>query len=299
MFTITTHTVSEPQEKVRLYDYCNRMFNDYIPSHKGIKKALKRGEFYVDNKIGKSGDWVKEGQTIELRDLELTPPKPYPMELKVIFEDDFLAIIHKPAGISVSGNQYRTIQNAIIHQVNPSSQQDALKWPRPVHRLDNPTSGLLVIAKTANAIIRLSHQFKERKVSKTYTAIVMGIPLEQGKINTPINGQQAHTTYKRLEHINSLRSTSLALLQLHPHTGRTHQLRIHCAESGFPILGDVQYGPKGGTLLHKGLFLCATELSLRHPMTNELISFHIDPPDKFCIQMKREARRWKKFNDGV
>lgn len=297
MFVLATHTVPFVQEDIRLYDYCTRIFSDYIPSRKGIKKALKRGEIYIDNEIGKSGDWVKEGQVIELRDLELTPPKSYPMELTIVFEDDELAIIYKPPGISVNGNQYRTIQNAIIDKLQPSNQKDALKWPRPVHRLDNPTSGLLVIAKTANAIIHLSKQFKERKVSKTYTAIVMGIPPPSGEINTPINDREAHTSYMLLKNIKSLRSESLSLLQLHPHTGRTHQLRIHCAESGFPILGDVQYGPKGNTLLHKGLFLCATALTLHHPNNDKLISFQIDPPDKFRIQMEREEKRWRKFNE--
>lgn len=296
MFTIATHNVPKQSTKTRLSDYALVIFNKYIPSRKGIKKALKRGEIYVNGKRGSSGDWVLEGQQIELKDLEQTPPEPYHIDFEIVFEDPHLAIINKPAGISVSGNQYNTIQNALMGKIKKSDQVDALKWARPVHRLDNQTSGLLVIAKTASAHIHLSKQFEEKTIQKKYQAIVMGEPESTGEITLSVDNKEAKTTYKTLKTIPSLQSGKLSWVELSPHTGRTHQLRIHCSQSQFPILGDKLYGPKGNTLLHKGLFLAAIELLLHHPQTNERMAFKIETPSKFNNTWEREQKRWVKFN---
>jgi len=296
MFTITTHTVQKIKEPIRLSDYCVSIFDKYIPSRKGIKKAFKRGAFYLNGELAKSGDWAKEGQQIELKDLELTPPKPYEMDLEIIFEDEHFAIINKPAGISVSGNQYNTIQNVVIDSIKISIKKDALKWTRPVHRLDNQTSGLLVIAKTASAIINLSKQFENKKVKKKYRAIVMGEPPINGEINLPIDDKESTSLFKRIETIDSLQSGKLSLIELEPLTGRTHQLRIHCNESGFQILGDKLHCNKENILLHKGLFLAAIELKLTHPETNKEMIFSTNQPSKFDSLIEREKRRWVKFN---
>lgn len=296
MFTITSHTTLKIESEIRLSDYCLEIFSKYIPSRKGIKKALKREAIYVNGIVGKSGDWVKENQVIELKDLEITPPLPYDLEFDIVFEDEHFAIINKPAGISVSGNQFNTIQNAIIDKINTSSEPDALKWSRPVHRLDNQTSGLLAIAKTASSIINLSKQFEDRKIIKKYTAIVMGEPSLKGEINIPIENKSSSSSYKTIKTINSLQSKKLSLVELKPYTGRTHQLRIHCAESGFSILGDKLYGPANNILLHKGLFLAATELELTHPKTNKKINFKIQSPSKFNTLLNKEEKRWEKFN---
>jgi len=155
---------------------------------------------------------------------------------------------------------------------------------------------LLLIAKTASSIINLSKQFEERRIQKKYIAIVMGKPSQSGEINLPIESQVANTTFRTLKTIDSLQSKNLSLTELHPNTGRTHQLRIHCAESGFPILGDKIYGEKGNMLLHKGLFLAAIKLKLTHPKSGKIISFKIEKPSKFDSLLKREERRWNKFN---
>lgn len=170
-----------------------------------------------------------------------------------------------------------------------------MNWARPVHRLDNQTSGLLVIAKTASSIINISKQFEKRKVEKKYLAIVMGATPKAGEIDFLIDNQASKSTFKTLKTINSLQSTKLSLVELKPLTGRTHQLRIHCADSGFPILGDKIYGPEGNTLLHKGLFLSAVELNLSHPKTSETMQFKINAPSKYNSLLEREERRWKKF----
>lgn len=295
MFLIKKHIVESLTKTIRLSDYCGNIFQKYIPSRKGIKKVLKKGGIFIDGKVGHSGDWVKEGQSIELMDLELNPPKAYEMDLEIIYEDEHFAIIQKSAGISVSGNQFNTIQNVIVDKIKLSTELDALKWARPVHRLDNQTSGLLVVAKTASAIINLSKQFEERSIKKKYTAMVMGESPESGEIIFPIENQEAKSAFKTLKTIDSLQSKKLSLVELSPHTGRTHQLRIHCSESGFPIVGDKLYGPKGNTLLHKGLFLAATELTLKHPVIGEEMNFKLAIPSKFEALLEREERRWRKF----
>jgi len=297
MITLLQHTVpSDFLDKIRLYDYIGQYFKSHIPSRKGLKKAISRGEILINEERASSGDWIKAYQVITLLDLELNPPKSFPMGLEIVFEDDYLAIINKPAGISVSGNQYRTIQNAVIDQINISTQTDALKWVRPVHRLDNPTSGLLIIAKTASALIALGNMFKEKSIEKTYEAVVIGAIRENGVINTEIDEKSAVTHYEHIQHVKSLKNQTLTHVRLSPKTGRTHQLRIHLSSIGHAIMGDQQYGIEGQVYTEKGLFLAAVRLSFIHPITNEPVDIKIPTPHKFTSLLEREKRRWEKYN---
>jgi 23S rRNA pseudouridine1911/1915/1917 synthase len=280
-------------DSVRLYDYAPSIFTQ-IPSRKGIKKAIKRGEILVNRSLSFDGYWIQPNDKIDLVDLEQTPPKPYSLKLDVVFEDGDLAIINKPAGISTSGNQYRTIQNVVVENLQPTTKSDALKWPKPVHRLDNQTSGLLIIAKTATAILKLGQQFEEKKIQKAYHAIVMGTPKPTGVINLPIESKEAITEFKVLQTVNSIKNGTLSLLELSPKTGRTHQLRIHLSELGNPILGDKIYGKENMILKNKGLFLCATKLDLTHPATEEKLSISIPTPSKFETLFEREQTMWEK-----
>ena len=297
LITLLQHIVpSDFSDEVRLYDYIGKYFKSHIPSRKGLKKAISRGGVLINGKRASSGDWIKANQVITLLDLELNSPKPFPMELEIIFEDDYLALINKPAGINVSGNQYRTIQNALVEQIKLSNQSDALKWARPVHRLDNPTSGLLLIAKTANTLMALGNMFKEKSVKKTYEAIVVGSVNQKGVINTEIEGKSAVTHFEQIHQVNSLKNETLTHLRLSPKTGRTHQLRIHLSGIGHAIMGDQQYGIKGQVYTEKGLFLAAVELSFIHPITKKSIDIKIQTPHKFTSLLDREERRWKKYN---
>lgn len=295
MLILQQHIVPEGIPGIRLLDYALKVFTT-IPSRSNMKKVIKQGALLVDGKPGQKSDWVVEKQQITLMDLENKPPKPLDIKLDIIVEDEHLAIINKPAGIEVSGNKYYTIQNALASNVKPSSEPDALKWPRPVHRLDMPTSGLLLIAKTASAIMRLGQQFESRKVQKKYHAVVAGNIPDRGEINSTINGQKALTSFKCIDRCHSLKTQWLSLIELFPHTGRTHQLRIHMADYGFPIVGDKKYG-KGPLLLGKGLFLAAIELSLLHPHNNNPMNISIRHPKKFDSLLEREERRWKEYNN--
>ncbi len=294
MLVIEQHTVPEGVSKTRLLDYALGVFTT-VPSRSSMKKVIKRSALLVDGKPGISGSWVEENQEITLIDLELKSPKPLDIKLEIIFEDEHLAVINKPAGIEVSGNKYYTIQNALVANIKLSSEPDALKWARPVHRLDMPTSGLLLVAKTASAIMKLGQQLEKHEIHKKYHAIVAGKLDKSGEIATPIENQEALSHYSCISHCHSLKMQWLSLVELSPLTGRTHQLRIHMADFEFPIVGDRQYG-NGPLLKGKGLFLAAVELSFLHPITDEPISIKINHPKKFDALMEREELRWEKYN---
>ncbi len=298
MRVLEFHIVPAGVEGIRLQDYAPKIFNS-ISSYQGMKKAIKRKKVYVDGEPAPTGLWVKEGQRIELYDLELSPAKVFEMDLEVIYEDEHIAVINKPSGVSVSGNLFRTIQNMLPHNLKDSSYQDALPVFRPVHRLDNPTSGLLLIAKTSQAIGALGAQFENRIIKKRYAAVVIGDLPEKGRIDKEVDGKEAISTYQVIKRVPSIRNKYLCLVHLFPETGRTHQLRIHMAELGTPILGDKLYGTEGEILQKKGLFLCAAGLYFEHPFTNEKMDLFIDPPYKFGRFMEMEEKRYIKYDPTI
>ncbi len=294
MLILKEHTVTSEVTRIRLLDYALQIFTS-IPSRSAMKKVIKSGALLVDGEPGHASSWVLGGQQITLLDLENKPPKSLDLYLEIIFEDEHMAVINKPAGIEVSGNKYYTIQNALVANITPSSEPDALSWPRPVHRLDMPTSGLLIIAKTATSIMKLGQQLESRKVHKKYRAVVGGKLPDKGKINSDIVGQEALTSFNCINRCHSLKMQWLSLVELCPYTGRTHQLRIHMADYGFPIVGDKIYGT-GPLLKGKGLFLASVELQFTHPHNNLPITISINQPKKFNALFEREERRWEQFN---
>lgn len=292
---IDTHIVPLDIEKKRLSDYAVTIFST-IPSRKGIKKAITRGEVIVNGVVSETGYWVKPNDKIELLESSINPPKSYNLRLDVVFEDDYMAVINKPAGISVNGNQYRTIQNALIDNIKLSTQEDALRWGKPVHRLDNPTSGLLILAKTSKALMELGQQFENKEIQKTYVAIVKGKLPESGSIDFDIDGLSSQTDYELIKVVPSLKNEFVSFVKLFPKTGRTHQIRKHLAELCFPIVGDKLYNKDDSLLKGKGLFLCAIGLDLKHPITKVNLKVKIELPHKFISLLERENRRWEKFN---
>ena len=289
------HIVNENTELIRFVDYVIGVFPQLMTKN-AVKKAIKRNELLLNNDIATTGHWMKLNDVIKLVDNENRVLKPFPLAIEIIFEDDYLIVVNKPSGLVVSGNQFRTLENAMVGKIIQSTQKDALKWAKPVHRLDAATSGLLIMSKTATAHRILAKQFENRKIDKTYHAIVMGVfDHAEGEILSPIKNQKSETHYSILKKVLSLRSESVSLVKLKPKTGRTHQLRIHCSETGNPIVGDVLYGEEGNILLHKGLFLAATNLIFNHPIFDELLQINMDIPHKFISLLEREERRWEKF----
>ena len=261
-----------------------------------MKKAIIKGELRLNNELCEGGRWLKENDIITIIDLNLTPPKEYQIRIPIIFEDQHIALINKPSGLSVSGNQFKTVQNALAYNLKESTEKDKLNWPLPVHRLDNPTSGLLIIAKTKTARVLLGQDFENKLINKRYRAIVIGNTKQEGTIEIPIEGKPSKSNYLKIGTVPSLKNDQLTLLELTPQTGRTHQLRIHCSSIGHPILGDKLYGSEGNILKHKGLFLVAVYLQFKHPITNTLLEFSIPTPSNFLKRLENEERRFIKYH---
>ena len=282
-------------ERMRIFDYVCVHLSGVFPSKNGVKKAFKNELILLNGKIALSGEWLAEGDKVEVKAQDLGAFKIFPLKLEVLFEDAFMAVIHKPAGFPVSGNYYKTIQNALPYNLSFSKEQDALILPRPVHRLDKLTSGLLLVAKTRSAQINLGQQFENQQISKTYVALVKGKLEGEGVLDSSIDQQKAKTFYKSVRVEQSLSYADVSMVELHPKTGRTHQLRIHMAELGHPIVGDTIYDSER-VLKGKGLFLIAFKVSFFHPITRLNQTFEISLPSKFDAFLKREKRRWNKFH---
>lgn len=279
MNILDTYIVSSTQHQQRLYDIAFQAFQKIIPSKKGIKKAIKRGCLLVDGEPGGTGWKINSGQRIDLLADYSKIPKIYELDIPVLYEDEYVAVVNKPAGLIVSGNEYRTLYNALGYNIKKSSLPDALPYPTPCHRLDKATSGCLIIAKTKTAQIEIGHQLTKRAIKKEYVAIVHGEINKTGSINLDINSQAAITTYSLIEKIKTKSGESWSLLSMYPQTGRTHQLRIHFSSIGHPILGDKLYGTEGNILLHKGLFLCSKSITFK--IADETKTIRLELPKKY------------------
>jgi RluA family pseudouridine synthase len=295
MIRLEEHVVTGSTEEVKLMDFVARHF-PMLPSRSAAKKAIKRGEVLLDGKESKPHYTLDSGQVVTLVDLEKSLPKPFELPLEVVYEDEYLAIIIKPPGLPVSGNRYKTVVNALGYNLHGSKEADALKWPRPVHRLDIPTQGLLMVAKTATSVMRLGKLLQDRKVSKRYRAIVAGQVEPSGILSETIDGMEAVTRFQLVSSHRSVKTGFLSLIDLWPQTGRKHQLRIHLSDKGHPIVGDSLHTADYPVLKGKGLFLCAVELKFDHPENNKEVHVAIDQPEKFNALLRREEERWKKYN---
>jgi len=280
MHKTQTHLVPKLLKPIRLQEYGVNIFQLAF-TKSALKKALKKNHITVNGTIATSATFIKGGETICLSISENSKPKSkLTFKLNVLFEDDYLAIIHKPAGIVVSGNCFKTIANALQQNLKWSTLADAT-IPQPVHRLDYPTTGLLLIGKTNSSIRALNQLFKDKKIKKTYTAITIGKMSKTGKIKSDIDGKQSQSNYNVKTSVDSVRFGTLNLVKLQPKTGRKHQLRKHLLSIGNPILGDKEYGIETLILKGKGLFLHANTLKFRHPFTKKTLSIQDEFPEKF------------------
>ena len=288
MKILKSHTVTYIINKTRLLDYSLAIFSDFILSKSMLKKTFKKNNILLNNKVATGSEWVENNDIVSLLQSNTPIPKPFNIELKIVYEDSNLAVIIKPAGIVVSGNKYNTITNAVQYNIKKSLNNDALDYPRPVHRLDSATSGLLLIAKTQLAAIELGKQLENKTVTKRYRAILVGKIENNLEFTSDIDGKKSHSKLELVKTTPSKNNGFLSLVDLYPLTGRTHQLRIHTSENGHSILGDKLYSPNGKTLLKKGLFLSAVEITFTHPETKEIINISIDQPSKFDKVLSRE-----------
>lgn len=288
-----------------------RRLDDYLAERIGfvskifLKNLLLNDTVMVNDQPERGGYHLRAGDEIKL-EIELsadTSMKPEPIEIRALFEDDEILVIEKPAGMLVHptlGVKSGTLLNALSYHFNKKYfeflkangaqrvVEEKTNFIRPglVHRLDRQTSGLMLIAKTSNAHKILSEDFHRKKVEKKYLARVEGIVApDAGTINAPI----CHDQEKKMRSISDegkpsesrfkvvVRGENATLLELEPVTGRTNQLRLHCAHIGHPIIGDTLYG--GQTFSR--LCLHAMLLAFNHPTEKTRLELKSQPPAEF------------------
>jgi 23S rRNA pseudouridine1911/1915/1917 synthase len=253
---------------MRLQDYGVGIFNA-TPTKSALKKVLKKQCITVNSVVASSATYINGGECISLSiSEEKIPKKKLILQLHVLYEDDYLAAIHKPPGILVSGNTFKTITNALVRNIKKSTLLDATK-PQPVHRLDFATTGILLVGKTTSSIRALNKLFEDKSIYKTYYAVAIGDMEHQGVIDNDIDGKPSQSQFNVLETVRSPRFGKLNLVQLKPQTGRRHQLRKHLSQIGHPILGDKDYGIEPLILNGKGLYLHAYTLEFVHPFNGK------------------------------
>jgi len=253
-----------------------------------LRDLIERESCLVNGEAKPRGYHLRENDRIEVTfetDAE-TSMKPEDIRLEIVFEDDEILVINKPAGMLVHPTKHvktGTLANALAFYLN--NFQSQIVRPGIVHRLDKETSGLMIVAKTERALRILSAHFQKKLIKKIYLAVVEGtISEDSGTISAPIgrveekphwrvlvDGKEAETKFQVLE-----RRESSTLLELEPITGRTNQLRIHCAHIGHPIVGDEWYGAKP----FARLCLHAARLGCYHP-NGGWLEFSSDTPTEF------------------
>jgi len=272
-------------------------------SRSNIQKMIKEGLITVNGKKIKPRYLVRTGDYIEIKILE---PKKIniPAEnipLNILYEDDDIAIIDKPQGMVVhpaSGNYSGTLVNALLYHMDSLSTMGGQERPGIVHRLDKDTSGLLIISKNDFSHSILVNEIKERRVKRIYYCLVYGnIKVDKGVINAPIgrdpvdrrrmtvidkNSKEAITHFKVLERFNRY-----TLLEVELETGRTHQIRVHMAYIGHPVVGDIVYSNKKSIFGLKGQLLHAKRLSFYHPRKGDYLEFESELPNYFISILKK------------
>jgi 23S rRNA pseudouridine1911/1915/1917 synthase len=280
-----------------------------------VQQLIEQKKIVVNGSAPKASLRLRGGEEIVITGkVELPPLKAFPEDipLDVVYEDESIAVINKPAGMTVhagsgkgdAGNR-GTLVNALMHRFGQMSQVGGELRPGIVHRLDKETSGLLVVAKNDLAHRKLARQFLSREVKKTYTALVHGwMAKPQGTVNAPISrdlvrrtrmttrrniGREAITHWKVLQRIDGS-CGKFSLLEVKIETGRTHQIRVHLSSLGHPVVGDRLYGaPRdisgyGGTASASASlernFLHASAIQFLHPISNGSLAFEQPLPDE-------------------
>ncbi|OGQ24982.1 MAG: hypothetical protein A3C54_00310 [Deltaproteobacteria bacterium RIFCSPHIGHO2_02_FULL_60_17] len=310
-------------------------------SRSGIQRMIAEGQVTVNGEKAKPSARLKLHDRVEVRwqPARETSLAPEALPLDILYEDDDCIVLNKAAGMVVhpaAGRRTGTLVNALLSRCPNLRGIGGERRPGIVHRLDKDTSGVMVVAKHEQAFHHIALQFKQRRVFKEYLALVLGLVRpEKAMINRPIGRHRSDR--KRMSSRYSLprrrealtewqveesfpldavgeRGRWLTLLRLRPHSGRTHQIRVHLADQGFPVIGDRLYGhgPTARSLkppLPAGLAdfprqaLHAARLSFAHPRTNAAMQFSAPMPADMqgllrVLRERRSAGEWKKVGKG-
>jgi 23S rRNA pseudouridine1911/1915/1917 synthase len=292
----TNFTVTEAGSRLDKYlaMHCPGLSRTYL------QKLVREGLVTVNGHPAKSGLKLETGDRISVN-VPASPTNPLSPEaipLKIVYEDDDIIVIDKPAGMTTHpspGQTAHTLINALIAYYPKLAEMGSSFRPGIVHRLDRDTSGLIIVAKNTAAQMNLINQFKDRAVHKTYLTLVQGhlIP-DRGIIEAPIgrdtgdrkrmavvtSGRPARSEYAVVKYYKGY-----TLLEVKPETGRTHQIRVHLAAIGYPVVGDAVYGVKSPFL--KRQFLHAHHLGFRLPGTGEQVEFESELPDELATVLNQ------------
>ncbi len=296
------HILVEDTDGIRIDRYLSEYYTDFSRSY--LQKLLKDGGVLVDGKIVKSNYKVSSGERILMEIPEAVEPKILPEEiaLDILYEDADIILVNKPKGMVVhpaAGHDSGTLVNALLAHCGDLSGINGVLRPGIVHRIDRDTTGVLVACKNDTAHNAIAEQLKVHSITRVYFAIVHGrISEDEGTIDAPIgrhptdrkkmsinekNGKPAVTHYHVLQ-----RSERFTCLECRLETGRTHQIRVHMASAGHPLLGDSVYGPAHcpypglqGQTLHAGI------LGLIHPRTGEYLEVQAPLPQYFMELLQK------------
>lgn len=288
----------------------------FISSECGItrssaQKLIKDGTILVNSKPEKPGYRIRPGDIIDISmpDEPAAALIPEDIPLEIVFEDEHIIVVNKPYDMVIypaAGNSSGTLMNALVFRCGKLASAGAPLRPGVVHRLDKDTSGLIIVAKTDEAYFNLIEQFKNKEVEKYYLALVYGTPrnrtgefseeigrssADRKKMSTKTrNGKEALTLYEVISVFNAASLVKVRII-----TGRTHQIRVHFASSGHPVLGDKTYGSKTTlkfatkTLFFKRQMLHSYSLKFKHPATGNLLELTAQMPD----DMKKAVKELK------
>lgn len=275
-------------------EYENKTIREFL-TEKGYPKGLRAQLFRTDGVLFRNGDTGHSSDRLKTSDklriiLEESMPETYPapenIPLSILYEDEDILVINKPAHMPVhpSMTHYEhTLANAILYYLDSKNEAGPF---RCINRLDKDTTGITVLAKNSLSGGILGRQMNERKIHRTYLAIVHGITPESGTITAPIgrkegsvlerqvdyeHGEYACTHYHRLATREMLPENALSLIALRLDTGRTHQIRVHMSYLGYPLIGDFLYYPDFSLLKRQALHAC--QLKFEHPITKEQLCF--------------------------
>ena len=286
--------VSEDDAKLRLDHFLAKRLPQYSRSR--LQQLIRSGFVRLNGASTRPRQIVRAGDKIDVREspVEQIETRPQRIPLDILFEDDDLIVINKPAGLTVhpgAGVREHTLVNALLSHCTTLSGIGGKERPGIVHRLDKETSGCLVVAKNDLAHRELSRQFADRTVEKIYLALVAGkLRKPAGVIaekigRHPVHRQRMSVTTKRgrtaktgYRVVGSNEEASLIECRLH--SGRTHQVRVHLHHLGHPVLGDKVYGARLVKNFPRQM-LHAWKLGFRHPRTGELKQFQASVPDDF------------------
>ncbi|MBI4201634.1 MAG: RluA family pseudouridine synthase [Chloroflexi bacterium] len=285
-----TVRVVYPGDGQRVDAYLASLREDW--SRAQVQRLIRSGRVLVNDATVRASNRLETGDVIvvELPDVELSGLAAQVLPLHVLYEDAHVIVLDKPAGLPVhpgAGHADGTLVNALIARYPEMAGVGGQRRPGIVHRLDADTSGVMVAARSPLAYLDLVRQMSQRQAEKVYLALVRGYPQPPtGVIDAPIGrhptdrkrmalssrGRQALTEYRTLG-----RYKGYALLEVRIHTGRTHQIRVHCSAMGHPVAGDVTYGGRAPFLQRQ--FLHAHRLAFTHPVGGERLEFTSELPE--------------------